>query len=487
MASSFTIYSKRKKQDVLLVPFFEDKKAPIPALELPFSWSELLPKEVLADFCGKEEQLCTYYTEEVKEGRILFVGLGDARELSLDIVRTAYAKALRYCKKQKWITVNAFLPEAANFEQQKVALAACEGVRFAIYSFSYKQKQEDKFEEISWIATTDQKKGIEYANVLMNAVQNAQNLINGNSDDIHPDALFEAAKQIAKEHYHCKASLFDEKRIQKEGLHLLYAVGKGSASSRLIFLSYTGNPKSKDHTVLVGKGVTYDTGGLNLKPTGSIETMKCDMGGAATVLGAVKAAAALKLQVNVTAVIPSVTNAIGPESYRPGDVYKSYKGITVEIGNTDAEGRLILADALSYSIKHLHPARIIDVATLTGAVVVALGSVYTGIFSNNDPLAEKLIECGQKVGEKLHRLPMDKEYRKQLKSDIADIKNIGGRSAGSITAAEFLKEFVEDTPWLHMDIAGTSFLSEDAGVFPKGASGICVRTLTEYLKTLESA
>ena len=243
-------------------------------------------------------------------------------------------------------------------------------------------------------------------------------------------------------------------------MDLLLAVGNGSSCDpALIQLEYRGDPKSKDLTLIVGKGVTFDTGGLNLKPTGHIEDMRGDMGGAAAALGIVKAAAAIKLKKNFVVVIPSTENAIGSKAFKPGDTYRSYLGKTVEIGNTDAEGRLILADALAYGQKKFSPNRILDMATLTGAIVIALGTERSGLFCNNDKFAKLCEKAGEQSGEKVWRMPIDSDYKELFKSNIADIKNCGGRAGGSITAALFLKEFIlKDTPWIHLDIAATAFL-----------------------------
>ena len=249
---------------------------------------------------------------------------------------------------------------------------------------------------------------------------------------------------------------------------MLLAVGRGSAvDPALIILRYNGNPSSHDWTSLIGKGITYDTGGLNIKPTGSMETMKRDMAGSATVLGVLRAAAELKLPLNLTVTIAATENAVDGKSYKPGDVYTAYNGMTVEIGNTDAEGRLTLADALSYTAKKINPERMITIATLTGAIIVTLGEETTGLMSNDDELALEVMQAGYQCYERAWQLPIFKEYKEQLKSDFADIKNTGGRGAGSITSACFLEEFVEGKKWAHLDIAGTSYLTKARRYHPK--------------------
>jgi leucyl aminopeptidase len=254
----------------------------------------------------------------------------------------------------------------------------------------------------------------------------------------------------------------------------------------LILLHYKGDPKSKDLTAVVGKGITFDTGGLNLKPTGSIETMKCDMAGAAAVLGILKACQALKLKKNVIGVIAAAENAISAEAYKPGDVYISHSGKSVEITNTDAEGRLVLADALSYVQTHYELSRVIDLATLTGGVVVALGEEATGLFSNDDALINQLKKASARTGERIWELPLYPEYLDALKSPIADLKNSrNGRKASAGSGAMFLRQFIEeDLPWAHLDIAGTAYLSETSPYSPSYATGVGVKLLIEFLENL---
>jgi leucyl aminopeptidase len=268
---------------------------------------------------------------------------------------------------------------------------------------------------------------------------------------------------------------------------LLLAVNRGSMRDpAFILVEYRGNPGSSDVTALVGKGITFDTGGLNLKPTGSMETMKDDMSGAAAVLGAIRAAAALKLKVNILGAIPTTENSIGSKAYKPGDVYRSYSGKTVEIANTDAEGRLVLADALAYVQKHYKPSRIVDFATLTGAVVIALGEEASALFCNDEGFAAKLMDAGSRSAERLWRMPLYPEYKELMKSTIADLKNSGGRAGGLCTSAAFLSYFVKDVPWAHLDIAGTAFLSSPKHYHTTNATGVGVRMLVEFFLAHET-
>ena len=318
---------------------------------------------------------------------------------------------------------------------------------------------------------------------LLEAVERTRDLVNGNSEEVTPQKLAEVAQEIARNHPKVKTTIFDKRRIEKEKMGLLLAVNQGSARDPVFMITrYQGAPGSKEHTVLVGKGITYDTGGLNLKPGDSMETMRDDMAGAAVVLNTIAALAAAKIPVNCTAVVASTENCIDAKAYRPGDVFSGYAGKTVEIGNTDAEGRLVLADALAYACKNLEPTRLIDVATLTGGIVIALGEEMAGLWSNNDHLADQLIVSSNQTYERLWRMPLVEEYKRKLKSDIADLRNIAGRPGTSIKAALFLQEFVDSKiPWAHLDIAAVAFLSERSRYIGKQATGFGVRLLYHFL------
>jgi leucyl aminopeptidase len=253
-------------------------------------------------------------------------------------------------------------------------------------------------------------------------------------------------------------------------------------------MEYRGNGKSKDSIAIIGKGITFDSGGQNLKPTGSIETMRCDMAGAAAVLGTMKALSQYKTKINVIGICSLAHNAIGRDAYFPGDVYTSYNGKTVEINSTDAEGRLVLADAIAYCIDRFKPTRLIDLATLTGGIITALGTTVAGLFSNNKSLSEALFAAGERTGERLWEFPLYEEYTEALKSDIADLRNISKKRKGwasSITGAAFIREFAGDNAWAHIDIAGTAFNEDGASEqWPQGATGFGVRLLMEYLTSL---
>jgi len=281
-----------------------------------------------------------------------------------------------------------------------------------------------------------------------------------------------------------KNEVFDKAKMHELGMGCLIGVSQGSAEPpQFVVLHYRGSDANNKCIALVGKGITFDTGGISIKPAANMDEMKGDMGGAAAVIGAMQAIAALKPNINVTGLIPTCENMPSGTAYHPGDILRIMNGKTIEIVNTDAEGRLILADALSYAVREgLSP--IIDLATLTGAIVVALGSITTGLFSNDQLLTDEIIAAGRVAGEKFWPMPMDEEYGEAIKSDIADIKQTGGRAASSISAAKILEHFVGDAKWAHLDIAGTSYVDSKKPHQEKGATGVGVRTLAELVLRL---
>jgi leucyl aminopeptidase len=378
-----------------------------------------------------------------------------------------------------------------------MALGIAEGLLLANYSFDALKKDTLKetalplLQKVFFIGKSSKENGkvLEVAlkaQEIIEGVYWTRDLINGNSEEVTPQFLAEAAKKLEKHFPSIHVTIRDRKWMKQEKMGLLLAVSQGSpVEPAFIVLSYTGAPKSEEQTVLIGKGITYDTGGLNMKQTGFMETMKSDMSGAATVLGTFLAVANRALPVNLVGIIPATENAVSATSYKPGDVFTSYSGKTVEIGNTDAEGRLVLADAITYAVKHIKPTRIIDFATLTGAIRIALGAEAIGLMANQDALADALISSGHTTYERLCRLPLYEEYREQLKSDIADINNVGsGKGAGAILAGIFLKEFVGDIPWAHCDIAGTAYSLEVRRYHPKFGVGIGVRLMADFLEQL---
>jgi leucyl aminopeptidase len=432
------------------------------------------------DFDYKKDEVTVRY----KHGKtIIYCGLGRKKDCTNDILRSAAGKAIRKATELKRKKISLIDPA---IKKTGAAYALLEGAVLGSYSFTkYKSEKPDVIHTVEYVTKAISKKEAQDTVSLCESVFFTRDLINDNASFIIPQRLAKEARKIASSCSAMTCNVLTEKEIERKGLGLLKAVGQGSPyPPRLIFLRYKGNAKSKESTAIIGKGITFDSGGLNLKPSNHIETMRCDMSGAASVLGTMKAIAALKPKVNVTGVVTSAYNAIDGKSYFPGDTYKSYSGKNVEILNTDAEGRLILADAISYCIKNYKPAKIIDLATLTGAIVTALGTMYAGLFSNNDPLSKKLLEAGEKSGEKLWRMPLIKEHTESMKSEIADLRNISKLPKGqasSSTAAAFLQSFVEETPWVHLDIAGVAFNDKDSnGEIPKYGTGFGVRLLMAY-------
>lgn len=482
----------RKGADMMVVPFWKGKKQAEPAADV-----ELLKKHfagLLAthDFLGKEGELAVVYTVGQPEKRFVLLGLGESEAITVEKLRRSYAQITKECRRKKIPQINVLLPDCNAIARNDLVRGVVEGLLLPNYAFTSLQREVIKKEppvtltDIALIGGGKSELAIAQKCVtICEAVNMVRDLVNGNADDVSPQHLAAVARGLEKTCQHVKTTVFSRKQIEKEKMGLLLAVNRGSSSDpAFIIVEYRGDPKSKDHTVLVGKGITFDTGGLNLKARGSMETMKCDMAGGAAVLGAISAASSLDLKVNITGVIPSTENSIGSKSYKPGDVYTGYAGKSVEIGDTDAEGRLILADALAYTVDRLKPTRIIDLATLTGAVEVALGDEASGLMSNNDVLADLLIRSGSETGERVWRLPLYDEFKDSLKSDVADLKNVGGRGGGCLKGGMFLQEFVGKTPWAHLDIAGTAFLSEPKRYQPKFATGVGVRLLVSFFENL---
>lgn len=490
MEFSTAALTGRKNGDLLAIPFWKEKGKIYLAYKSS-SLEEIYQAPLKAgDFKGKDGEVLVFYSSLVPEKRVALVGLGDKDTITPETLRRSFAALTKACHARKVTTLHLLLPQIAGMQETDRVRGTLEGLLLANYAFTKHKKDSLKDNPPTLIQKTvliGAEKGVleqaKKLKAISEGVYLARDLTNTNADELSPPQLAHLAQTWAKQSAGLKATIFDKKRIEKEKMGLLLAVNRGShIDPRFIILEYKGNPKSKDHTVLVGKGITYDTGGLNLKVGDGMLTMRCDMGGAAAVLVAVKVAAELKLPVNVTAVVPATENMVSSESFKPGDVYESYAGKTVEIGNTDAEGRLVLADALAYAEKNLKPTRLIDLATLTGGIDIALGNEATGLMSNDDALADLLITAGSQTFERLWRLPLFEEYKDGLKSDVADMRNVATRAASSIIGAMFLKAFIKDTPWAHLDIASTAFLSEAKRYHPKLATGVGVRLLVEFLE-----
>jgi leucyl aminopeptidase len=440
--------------------------------------------EDIPDFKGKKNEVTLRYERDICH---IYCGLGTMQEEgAVCAYRSAAAAGARKAVALERDGVAlAFQPEADT--EAAIHGAALEGVLTGSYRFvRYKSETGVALKKIELVHTTLRPAQIRRIRAICDGVAYTRDLVNENAEDVYPDRLAREARAIAQKGG-MRCEILTEKQIREKKLGLLYAVGKGSHTPpRLAIVSYTGNPRSKETLALVGKGITFDSGGQNLKPSGHIETMKEDMGGAATVLGVMKAIAAIKPKINCVFVLPAAHNAVGSRTYFPGDVYTSYSGKTVEIKNTDAEGRLILADAFSYCQKHYKPTRIIDLATLTGGIVYALGTTVAGVFTNTDAVYASLYKSGMYTNERVWRFPIYREHREAMKSDIADLANtskLKKGEAGSITAAAFLQEFINDgVQWAHMDIAGVAYREgEPHDEMPNMATGFGVRLLSHML------
>ncbi len=447
---------------------------------------EELISNVNSEFKGEFGQTVLIHAKNaIKATYAVVVGLGKENEVEPEKIRKAYSSAVLKIRETKKTGIAAGFSAVKKIKDEEFAKSIVEGILLTNYAFDkYKTEEKDKIKKIENLLIIYDKPenildAVDSAVLVCSNVNFTRDLINENADVMTTLKLAEIAKNISGKSK-IRLTVLDEKQIAKEGLNLLLNVGRGSKyPPRLIILEYNGGGKEK--TAIVGKGITFDSGGLNLKPTGSMETMKYDMAGAAVVLGTMKILAELKAKANVVGVIAACENMIGPNAQKPGDVYKSYAGISVEIANTDAEGRLVLADALAYTVKKFKPSRIIDLATLTGAVSVTFGSYVCGLMSNNDKLSNELFEAGQITYERVWRLPAYDEYKDDIKSEIADIKNTGdGRNAGTISGAVFLEKFVGNTPWAHLDIAGVGWLDKPRYYLPKFANGFGVRLLVEF-------
>jgi leucyl aminopeptidase len=436
---------------------------------------------------GKDGELTLIHTlGKIPATRVLVAGLGKADKFSLDKIRNLSASVARHLRRSRCTAIASITHGGgiAGLDPEACAQAIAEGTLLGLYRFDrHKKPPEDEVEvkelvllEHDGAKLAPLERGVERGVVLAEAANFARDLANEPSNVLTPTELATRAQAWAKD-AGLECEVFDKPWIEQQGMGSFLGVAQGSAQPpKFIVLRYRGG--GTRHLVLVGKGITFDTGGISIKPAAGMEEMKGDMSGGAAVIAAMGAIARLKPSISVTAVVPATENMPGGNAIKPGDVLRAMTGTTIEVINTDAEGRLILADGLGYARKESPaPDAIVDVATLTGAISIALGNVAMGAMTNSEPLYARVRKASEASGEKVWQLPMWDEYKEQIKSDVADIKNTGGRGAGSITAAFFLKEFVGDTPWVHLDIAGVDFYEKEKGVLVKGASGIPVRTL----------
>ncbi|MFH1263378.1 MAG: leucyl aminopeptidase [Pseudomonadota bacterium] len=478
---------ERHVDQVLVVPVFRDGPFLSPLKEIDREANGEIRHRLDRDRFEVEAEK-THWIEipQVKCGRILLTSLGSRNEFSRSALRAAYGAAARAVQERQAENVSL-----AWINDSKIARdfdAALEGFLLGAYRFDrYRSEAAAKrrIRKVTVIgpdrrALDKLKKELPRILAVGHASFLARDLVNEPANVVNPALVQEMAGAIAKEQK-LRLEVLDEKKLKGLGLNLILAVGMGSYERpRLVHLEYKPKGKARETVALIGKGVTFDSGGLSLKPQSNMYGMKCDMSGAAAVLAAAWGAAQLKLPVHLHVLMPLVENMPSGRSVRPGDIFKAGNGKTVEIENTDAEGRLILADTLAYA-QRLGVDFAVDVATLTGACMVALGDDVAGLFGNDRKLIDRIEAAAKRAGEKVWELPLEKAYHRLLKSDVADLKNVGGKYGGAITAALFLEEFVGKMPWAHLDIAGPAFVDRDGAVGPKGGTGFAVRTFLELL------
>lgn len=445
------------------------------------------------DIRGKSGEFTLVYSlGKVPSPRVVVAGLGKQTEFNLDKVRDLSANLARYLRRQRIKHAGVITHGAGigGLDPEACAQAIAEGTVLGLYRFLRHKKPEEDNGELETLTIVEHdaaklpvlERGVERGGILAEATNVCRDLANEPANYLTPTALANKAMELAKE-TGIECEVYGPDWMREKGMGGLLGVAAGSVQEpRFVVMRYK-SAGEEPPLALVGKGITFDTGGISIKPAENMAEMKGDMSGAAAVISAMSAIARLKPRVNVIAVAPCTENMPSGSATKPGDVLKTMSGKTIEVVNTDAEGRLVLSDALTYARQNGAKA-IVDVATLTGAISTALGNVALGAMTNNAELLGQVRRAADAAGEKVWELPMYDEYKELIKSDVADMKNSGGRLAGSISAAFILKEFVEDTPWVHLDIAGVDTYDRERGVIVKGSSGIPVRTLVHLAEQM---
>ena len=486
----------KTKSDAIILNFFEGMESlggDIATIDkaLDGAISQLIKQDEIK---GKLNEVNIIHSlSKLPASRVVVAGLGKKQELTQDKVRGAVAETCRILR-QKGVDSIASIAQGegvAGISVADAARAVTEGALLGLYSFRKHITKEAEYGEIKQIVIVNAEEtnlpaleqGCHKGRILAEATNLARDMINEPANYMTPTHMAEKAVKLAKTHG-LEVMILEREQMQELGMGALLGVTQGSQQPpKFIVLHYKGSDSTEIDMALIGKGITFDSGGISIKPSEKMEEMKGDMAGGAAVMAAISAIAQLKPKVNVTAIIPATENLPSGNALKPGDILTAMNSKTIEIISTDAEGRLVLADALGYVTK-LGAKLIVDVATLTGSCRAALGDICTGAFTNNQELMNEVIAAGDEAGERIWQLPMYEEYKEQNKSEVADIKNIGGKYAGAITAAQFLAEFIGDIPWVHLDIAGTSLSEKERGYLVKGATGVPVRTLVNLALTL---
>ncbi len=487
-----------KKQSHGFVFFLDDTRAlPTTLRSIDTAHGGLIARALAAsDFEGKLGQTLVIVGTKDAASHIVLTGLGAAKSVKETTIEDAAGHAVSALNGAK-VHGAEFIMELAGAVRMKPALAASHAAfgaklktyRFGKYKTKEKAKDKPSLTAIE-IVVREVDAAKKHASALLDvadAVGFSRDIITEPGNIIHPESLAELCKAMVK--FGLKVEVLGEAQMKKLGMGSLLGVGQGSVrESKLVIMQWNGGKKGDKPVALVGKGVTFDTGGISIKPSGGMEEMKFDMAGAGAVIGTLRTLAVRKAKVNAVGVVGLVENMPDGNAQRPGDIVTSMSGQTIEVLNTDAEGRLVLADALWYTQSRFKPKAMVDLATLTGAILVALGSKRAGLFSNDDKVAEALARAGEEVGEIMWRLPLGDDYDGMINTDVADMKNISdGREAGSITAAQFLKRFVNDVPWAHLDIAGSAWSKKPLATIPGGATAYGVRLLDRWIANVYEA
>ncbi len=485
----------QSKADAAVMGYFQESKELLPELaeadkELNKAISGMIKNGQLTGKVGDMVVLNTLGNLPVET--LAIAGLGKQTELTLDKIRGAVGEACRTLRSRKAGSINLSLPSTGTeLPADAVAQAMTEGVIMGLYIFHKHRSTKPENPEIEKVTlfggageTAAMKKGVAAGKVIADAVNIARDMVNEPSNFMTPKDMVAEAEGLATIS-NLKLEVLDRADMKKLGMGALLGVAQGSDEPpKFLIMTYNGRGGEGTDYAMVGKAITFDSGGISIKPSEKMEEMKGDMAGGASVLAALSAIAQLGIKINAVAVVPATENLPSGKAYKPGDVLKAMNGKTIEVISTDAEGRLALADALSYVNEKIKPRHVVDVATLTGACVVALGNVTVAVFSKDQAWADRILAASARSGERMWQMPLFDEYKEQNKSDVADVKNTGGRPAGSITAALFLAEFTGDMSWAHLDIAGVDLSEKEKRYTVKGATGMPVRTLVELAKDL---
>jgi leucyl aminopeptidase len=476
---------------LLLFSFEFPEKLEGPIQNVDLEWKgfiSTLTKQ--GDFKGELFECCLYYTHgALPAKRVVLTGLGKRGEFDLEKWRGAASKAGQFIR-NSGIKQFAFpIKKFDGLSEEELSESFVIGLLLGVYQFNeFKTLEREKIKEIGELILLGEKNeemtwirnGLKTGQIISEAVTMARDLVNGPSNQVTPTVLAEKAQQIAKDHF-MEIQVLEVDQAEAMGMGAFVAVAKGSQEpGKFIVLEYNKG-KGLDTIALIGKGITFDSGGISIKPSENMDRMKDDMSGAAAVLATLQAASKLQFPFHLVGLMPATENLPSGKAYKPGDILKTLSGQTVEVISTDAEGRLILSDALTYSLRY-QPKAIVDLATLTGACVIALGDNAIGLFGNDESLLKRIEEASVKTGEKVWRMPLWEEYFEYLKSDVADFRNVGTRAAGAIIGGIFLSKFVEKIPWVHLDIAGPASIEKERPYVPRGGTGVGVRLLLQLLR-----